>query len=140
VSHPEAAPRRQELPITSEHDVIYARTGAKRLADTLGFSIPDAVKVATVVSELARNIVVYARAGSIELEVLDSPRAGIRITAVDRGPGIADVDLILSGKYKSRTGMGLGLAGSRRLVDQLVIDSAPGRGTKVVAHKYVDRR
>ena len=120
--------------------MIYARTGAKQLADMLGFSVPDAVKVATVVSELARNIVVYARTGSLELEVVATPRAGIRITAIDQGPGIADVDLVLSGKYKSRTGMGLGLAGSKRLVDQLLVESAPGRGTKVVAQKYLDRR
>ncbi|MDF2693384.1 MAG: Anti-sigma factor RsbT [Labilithrix sp.] len=137
---PDAPPSRQEVAIASEHDVIHARTDAKRLADTLGFSIPDAVKVATVVSELARNIVNYAREGSIELEVVDTPRKGIRITAIDHGPGIPDVEHILSGKYRSRTGMGLGLVGSKRLVDQLEVDSAPGRGTKVVAHKFVERR
>jgi serine/threonine-protein kinase RsbT len=137
VNGPEAPPRRHEL--ASEHDVIHARSDAKRLADMLGFAIPDAVKIATVVSELGRNIVTYARAGQIELEVLDAPRVGIRITATDDGPGIADIAHVLSGKYRSRTGMGVGLVGSRRLVDELVVDTAPGRGTKVVAHKFVER-
>jgi serine/threonine-protein kinase RsbT len=140
VKTPDGPPARQEVVIASEHDVIHARTDAKRLADALGFSIPDAVKVATVVSELARNIVNYARAGSIELEVVDTPRTGIRITATDQGPGIPDVAHVLSGKYRSRTGMGLGLVGSKRLVDQLEVESAPGRGTKVVAHKFLERR
>lgn len=107
------------------------------MADAAGFSIPDAVKIATVVSELARNIVVYAQKGRVEFEVFRTPRVGIEIVAFDDGPGIADVAHILSGKYRSRTGMGLGLLGSKRLVDEFTVDSAPGKGTRVVARKYV---
>lgn len=120
--------------------MIHARTDAKRLADSLGFAIPDAVKIATVVSELARNIVAYAGKGTITLEVVAEPRVGIRISARDDGPGIADVAHILSGKYKSRTGMGLGIVGSKRLVDRFEIDSGPGRGTTIVAVKFMGNR
>jgi serine/threonine-protein kinase RsbT len=145
VSSPEAAPstsprRRIEFSISSEHDAIQARGGAKRLADELGFSIPDAVKIATVVSELARNIVVYAQRGRIEIEAITEPRAGLSVVAIDEGPGIADVAHILSGNYRSRTGMGLGLVGSKRLVDEFVVDSAPGKGTRVEARKFLGRR
>jgi serine/threonine-protein kinase RsbT len=110
------------------------------MADAAGFSIPDAVKIATVVSELAHNIVVYAQKGRIEFEVFRAPRVAIEIVATDDGPGIADVAHILSGKYRSRTGMGLGLLGSKRLVDEFSVDSAPGKGTRVVARKYVVAR
>jgi serine/threonine-protein kinase RsbT len=139
-----AAPRMSASPprvvaVNSEHDIVEARTVAKKLAEQCGFDLADAVKVATVVSELARNIVLYARTGRIELEVVSMPKAGIRVVASDDGPGIPNLDAVLSGKYRSKTGMGLGIVGSKRLMDQLSVDSSPGRGTRITAVKYVVR-
>lgn len=128
------------LAIATEHDAIAARRAAKALADEVGFKGPDGVKIATVVSELARNVIRYAGKGLVELTALEQPRSGIEIVVTDEGPGIADLDLILSGAYKSRTGMGLGIVGSKRLVDELEIETAPGKGTRIVARKYGGRR
>jgi anti-sigma regulatory factor (Ser/Thr protein kinase) len=125
--------------IESEHDVVLVRGEAKRIAQGVGFDVTDSVKLATVVSELARNIVLYATSGRIELDVLPPPRAGLAIIATDNGPGIPNVDEVLSGKYRSRSGMGLGLVGSRRLVDELTVEPGVPRGTRVVARKYLSR-
>lgn len=128
--------RGYRLSIVGELDIRESRTTAFQLAKAVGFDLPDATKVATVVSELARNILRYAVEGIICLEVVKRPRPGIRITAKDDGPGIRDLDSILSGTYESRSGLGLGLRGSRQMVDQFDIASFPGQGTKVVATKF----
>ena len=112
------------------------RTASLNSARSCGLHESDAVKVATVVSELARNIVQYAKQGSIEVYTFHSPRKGLRIIATDRGPGISDLKTILAGAYKSKTGLGLGLMGSRRMMDEFEVQTAPGRGTKVVAVNY----
>lgn len=102
----------------------------------LGLTEINQVKIATAISELARNIFHYAKTGRITLRKLASPRPGIEIVASDKGPGIPDLKLVLSGNYKSRTGMGKGLLGARRLVDYFEVDSSPERGTTVTLRKF----
>lgn len=125
------------IPLVNEADVTLARSTALRVALGAGMVKPDAVKVSTVVSELARNILQYAGSGYVDLRVVESPRRAVEIVASDRGPGIPNVREILEGRYRSRTGMGVGLLGSRRLVDEFEVASEPGKGTTVTAMKYV---
>lgn len=93
--------------------------------------------MATAASELARNILLYAGAGELRVGISETPSRGIQITAIDTGPGIPDVDRVMSSGYRSRTGMGMGLKGARRLMDELEIDSRVGVGTTIVARKRV---
>lgn len=118
-------------------DVVHACDLARATARGVGFTLLDQTKIATAASELARNILLYVGDGELRVVALESPRRGIQISAVDSGTGIADVDLVMSGGYRSRTGMGLGLKGTKRLMDTLEIDSRPGRGTTVVARKLL---
>lgn len=124
------------VPIGAEYDIVVARSKTKVLCAELGFPLSMQVKVATVVSELARNIVQYVGSGSIEIKRVEEPRNGIEIRALDKGNGIQDLDTILSGKYKSRTGMGMGLCGASKMMHEFNIDSRPGGGTSVVARMY----
>lgn len=124
-----------EIRITLEGDVVRARGAGRDMCRALGMSEINQVKVATAISELARNIFHYAKTGSVVVRKLTTPKAGIEIVASDSGPGIPDIKLVLSGTYKSKTGMGKGLLGARRLMDHFEIESAPGR-TVVVLRKY----
>lgn len=126
-----------EIPIKVEGDIVRARGAGRDMCRELGLSEINQVKVATAISELARNIFHYAKTGHVSLRRLSSPRSGIEIIATDNGPGIPDVKLVLSGNYKSRTGMGKGLLGARRLVDFFEVDTGPERGTRVVLRKFV---
>ena len=128
---------RMVVEINEEYDIVTARNHTKTICDDLGFGASEQVKIATVVSELARNIHAYVGRGRIELEIVSTPRRGIEIRAVDQGNGIPNIDEILSGKYRSRTGMGVGLLGTKRLMDEFRIDTAPRRGTRLVVRKYV---
>lgn len=124
-----------EITVTVEGDVVRARGAGRDMCRAMGFSEINQVKVATAISELARNIFHYAKAGKVTLKRLTTPRLGIEIIASDNGPGIPDVKHVLSGNYKSKTGMGKGLLGSRRLMDHFECESAPGR-TVIVLRKY----
>ena len=106
------------------------------MAAELGFDRASTIKVATAVSELARNIFNYAGSGIVVLAPLEGHRVGMRILAEDQGPGIPNLDDILEGNYRSRTGMGLGILGSRKIMDSFDIQSTPGKGTRVVMQKY----
>jgi signal transduction histidine kinase/DNA-binding response OmpR family regulator len=129
------------IPIEREHDVVTVRQRAREVAATLGFDAQDQTRVATAISELARNAFMYARGGEVEFRVEGQrPPQLLAIRVSDRGPGIADVDSILAGRYRSGTGMGLGLAGARRLVDRFEISSTPGQGTAVTVAKLFPRR
>ncbi len=130
----ESAGKSSSVPITSEADVVLARHAARELCARMGFSHAEAVKAATVVSELARNIVVYAGTGEITVAPwINHAHAGIEIRAVDDGPGIPHLDIILSGRYRSRTGLGLGILGARRLAREFEISAPAGKGTHIVA-------
>ncbi|HWI12880.1 MAG TPA: histidine kinase dimerization/phospho-acceptor domain-containing protein, partial [Burkholderiales bacterium] len=124
-----------------EQDVVAVRQRARQIAALLGFDSQDQVRLATAVSEIARNAFRYAGGGKVDfsLEGESSPQL-LLIRVSDRGPGIADLNAILEGRYRSDTGMGMGIAGARRLVDQFEIRSAPGRGTEVVLKKLLPRR
>jgi signal transduction histidine kinase len=117
------------LEISSEHDVVLARQRARRIAGLLGFDTQDQTRIATAVSEIARNAHQYAGRGQIVFEL--SPETGLAISIRDQGPGIARLPEVLDGRYRSATGRGLGILGARRLTDWFEIRSAPDAGTSV---------
>jgi serine/threonine-protein kinase RsbT len=127
----------QTIPINEESDVLRARTACRDVCEKLGFSMLDQVKIATAVSELARNIVAYAGRGTIDIAAIHGKPRAIDIVARDQGPGIPNLDQILAGLYKSRTGLGMGLRGVKRLMDHFDIQTGPGRGTQVTLRKVV---
>jgi serine/threonine-protein kinase RsbT len=128
----------QAIPIRSEVDIVVARSAGRQMCQTLGFSSLLQIKMATAISELARNIVQYAGEGKISLKASEEDgRSYLEVVAMDDGPGIPHLDEILSGTYRSRTGMGKGLTGTRNMVDNFDIKSGPGSGTRVVIRKWV---
>lgn len=127
--------QRLVVDIIEEYDIVTARGECRNLCARLGFAASEQVKIATVVSELARNIVQYVGRGRIELIAIQLPHKGIEIISTDEGTGIPDVDLVLSGSYQSRTGMGVGLVGTKRLMDHFEVESGP-TGTRIVTRKY----
>lgn len=123
--------------IDSDRDILSARQQGRALAQQLGLSSSDQTVVATVISELARNIVLYARPGALTLGVLESNgRRGVWVEARDRGPGIADIERALRVGFSTSKSLGLGLPGVRRLVDEFEIRSKPGKGTVVKVKKW----
>jgi serine/threonine-protein kinase RsbT len=125
------------LPIAADSDIVMARQHGRRLADQLGFSSSDQVLVATAISEVARNIVQYARRGEVLLEIANlGRRRGVLIVASDKGPGIPDVALAMEDGYSTSRSLGLGLPGARRLMDEFDIVSVVGEGTTVTMKKW----
>jgi serine/threonine-protein kinase RsbT len=123
--------------VTTDADVVAARQRGRALAGHIGFTAGDQTVIAAAISELARNILLYARHGEIVLEAVDGQgRKGIKITARDTGPGIRDVPKAMTDGYSTSGGLGLGLPGARRLVDEFEIMSAPGKGTTIVMVKW----
>jgi serine/threonine-protein kinase RsbT len=123
--------------IATDADIITARQAGRRLAAQAGCSGTDMTEVATAISEIARNIVIYAGHGEIQMALVNrGRRAGVEIVAVDQGPGIRDIDRALEDGFTTGHGLGLGLPGSRRLMDDFQVVSVPGQGTKVVMHKW----
>ncbi len=122
--------------ITGEYDIVAVRGKAREVCEEIGFSMSVQIKVATVVSELARNIVQYARSGEILLNKIKRPREGIEVVAMDEGPGIGQLDTILSGEHKSQMGMGMGILGTKNLMDDFDVQTEAG-GTRVTARKYL---
>ena len=121
------------IPIESDADVVTARQQARSMAGALDLTSTDQTLLATAISEVARNITTYAKRGEVELSVVhdDKGREGIKVIARDHGPGIENLDLALQDGYTSGGGLGLGLPGARRLVDDFHIETAPGQGTTV---------
>jgi len=133
-----AVPERSvSITVRSESDIVLARNEGRAICEELGFTLALQIKVSTAISELARNIVLYVGVGQIVLRVIDRPSLGIEIIARDQGPGIEHLEAVLSGRYDSKTGMGMGLYGTRNLMDDFNIDSQPGRGTEVIVRKYL---
>jgi len=123
--------------INSDQDIVVARQKGRVLASELGFSSGDATLIATAISELARNIVSYARRGEITLKgIHGSSQIGILVIASDEGPGIADIRQALGDGFSTSGSLGLGLPGVRRLMDDFEISSQPGRGTIVAVKKW----
>jgi serine/threonine-protein kinase RsbT len=127
-----------ELPIRTGDDVVRVRQQVRLLAAKSGLSLVDQTKVVTAASELARNALVHGGGGLARIEAVTSGqgRGGIRIGFTDDGPGIADVDLALTDGWSSGDGLGLGLSGARRLVDEFELTSKPGGGTSVLVVKW----
>jgi signal transduction histidine kinase/CheY-like chemotaxis protein len=127
--------------IRYERDVVLARQRARQIAGLIGFDIQDQTRIATALSEVARNAFEYARGGDVEfrLEGTTVPQLLV-IEVTDRGPGIADLAAVLEGRYRSRTGMGVGIIGARRLMDRFEISSPPSGGTTVVLTRLLPRR
>ncbi len=127
-----------ELPIRSGDDVVRVRQQVRTAAAATGLSLVDQTKLVTAASELARNALVHGGGGMAQVEVIISGngRSGIRVTFSDGGPGISDLDLAMTDGWTTGSGLGLGLSGARRLVDEFDLKTAPGAGTSVVVSKW----
>lgn len=122
----------ERLEVRADSDVVRVRQLVRAVAQKARLSLVDQTKLVTAASELARNTLVYGGGGDVEVELVsDGRRSGVRAVFSDEGPGIPDLDLALTDGWTSGSGLGLGLSGSRRLVEQFSIDTAPGAGTRV---------
>lgn len=125
------------LPLRCEADIVLTRQAARRKAIELGFGLIDQTKFVTAASELARNAIEHGGGGEVALDTLqEGIRRGLRATFTDRGPGIPDMELALTDGYTTGNGMGLGLSGSRRLVNDFTISSTVGQGTCVTITRW----
>lgn len=132
-----SATANDQVPIVTSADVVRVRNAVRLMAERTGFRHLDVTKLVTAASEIARNTLVYGGGGIAHIEsVSDGSRCGVRLVFVDDGPGIADIPLALREGYTSGNGMGLGLSGSNRLVDEFAIDSEVARGTRVTMTKW----
>ena len=126
-----------ELPLKDEHDIVRGRQAVRRMTQELTFSLVDQTKMVTAASELARNALIYGGGGILRWEMLlDGGKRGLRLTFQDQGPGIADVGLALSDGWSSGNGLGLGLTGARRLVNEFELDTIVGKGTRVTVTRW----
>ena len=124
-------------PVLIEQDVVLARQTARKLAQECGMRLIDLTKMVTAVSELARNTMVYGGGGDMDWQIIeDGMRTGLRITFRDEGPGIPDLKLAMTDGWTSGSGMGLGLTGAKRLVNEFELDTAPGAGTRITITRW----
>jgi len=132
------AVREETMDVRSDEDVMRVRQVTRQWAIDLGFSLIDQTKIVTAASELARNALVHGGGGLARVEVITSAlgKNGVRVGFTDEGPGITDLDLALTDGWSSGVGLGLGLSGARRLVDEFELTSKPGTGTSVVVIKW----
>jgi serine/threonine-protein kinase RsbT len=129
--------KHETRPVRSEIDIVQARQAVRNWAKELGFSLVDQTKIVTAASELARNVLVHGGGGCMRMEALnEGARRGLRLNFEDQGPGIADIELALRDGYTTGGGLGLGLSGSRRLVNDFEIASKVGEGTRVTVVKW----
>ena len=127
----------RRIAIQREADIVLARQAGRQLAAQLGFSATDQTLIATAISEVARNIVVYAVHGEVVLtSVEDGARIGVQVTATDNGPGIDNKELALRDGFSTKNSLGLGLPGAKRLMDDFQLESEVGRGTTVTMKKW----
>lgn len=125
-----------EEPLRSQHDIVLARQVVRRLSQELRFSLVDQTKMVTAASELARNTLIYGGGGEMHWHILnDGPKRGLELTFADQGPGIPNIDLALTDGWTSGGGLGLGLSGARRLVNQFAIESSTA-GTRVTIVRW----
>jgi serine/threonine-protein kinase RsbT len=126
----------ENVPLVSEGDVVAVRRRVREVASQLGFSLVDQTKVVTAASELARNTLIHGKGGEMRLNQLNGPRLGLRLTFEDKGPGIPDISLALRDGFTTGSGLGLGLGGAKRLVNEFEIVSRVGEGTKITVTKW----
>ena len=127
---------RETVPLMAEPDVVSVRRRVREVAAKIGFSLVDQTKVVTAASELARNTLIYGGGGSMVLETLNGPRVGLKLTFEDNGPGIPNIELALRDGFTTGSGLGLGLGGAKRLVNEFSVDSRVGEGTKVMITRW----
>jgi serine/threonine-protein kinase RsbT len=129
--------RHETMSIQSSADIVMVRQAVRKLAVELGFSLVDQTKIVTAASELARNTLDYGGGGTVQLEGLqEGIRKGLRLTFEDSGPGIPDIDLALKDGYTTGGGLGMGLSGTKRLVNEFDIFSRVGEGTRITIAKW----
>jgi serine/threonine-protein kinase RsbT len=127
----------ESLPLVSEQDIVAARQKVRKVAQEIGFSVVDQTKIVTAASELVRNAVVYGGGGTLGWQVIaENGRQGLQLTITDHGPGIEDLTLAMKDGWTSGSGLGLGLPGAKRLVNQFKIESRPGVGTTVIVTRW----
>ena len=127
----------ETLELRATEDIVRVRQTARAWAVTIGFSLVDQTKIVTATSELARNTIDHGRGGNVRLRwVENGARKGLRLDFTDTGPGIANIELALRDGYTTGTGLGLGLSGSRRLMNEFEIESEPGKGTRVSVTRW----
>ena len=132
-----AVTRTESLSLRAEQDVVLARQAVRKLTQELKFSLVDQTKMVTAASELARNTVIYGGGGVMKCELLvDGARNGLRLTFEDQGPGIPDLSLALKDGWTSGGGLGMGLSGAKRLVNEFDIASEVGKGTRVTIARW----
>ena len=123
--------------VRTEQDIVLARQAVRRLSQAVGFGLVDQTKIVTAASELARNIVVYGVGGTMTCETMhEAGRNGLRLNFVDEGPGIENLEQAMTDGWTSGKGMGLGLSGAKRLVNEFEIETAPGKGTRVTVARW----
>jgi serine/threonine-protein kinase RsbT len=126
-----------EVPIRTETDIVMVRKCVREAATQLGFGVTDVTRIITAVSELARNVFLYAGNGVLRCRTLDqSGRVGIELIVEDNGPGIPNLDQAMEAGFTTGGGLGLGLPGTKRLMDEMVVDTQVGRGTKITVKKW----
>jgi serine/threonine-protein kinase RsbT len=129
--------RNGEAPLRSEHDIVLARQLVRKLTQEIGFSLVDQTKMVTAASELARNAFTYGRGGTMHWELLNGgERRGLRLKFADEGPGIPNLDLAMTDGWTSGNGLGMGLTGAKRLVNEFDIDTKVGGGTRVTIVRW----
>jgi serine/threonine-protein kinase RsbT len=129
--------KEETAPIRASDDVVKVRRIVRDWAVALGFSLVDQTKVVTAASELARNVIDYGGGGDFRIEALNNDsRRGLRLTFSDEGPGIVDMEQAMKDGFTTGGGLGLGLGGAKRLVNEFIIDSKPGRGTTVIVVRW----
>lgn len=129
--------RADTVAVRTSEDVVVVRTSVRKVAAELRFGIVDQTKIVTAASEIARNTIDYGRGGNLRMEVLNNgPKRGLRLIFEDHGPGIRDIDQAMTDGFTSGTGMGLGLGGTRRLMDEFKIASKLNEGTTVTITKW----
>ncbi len=129
--------RRESLPIQSSSDVVLARQKVRQWATELSFTLVDQTKLVTAASELARNTLDHGKGGQMVIEAVENlSRQGLKLTFEDQGPGIPDIQAALRDGFTTGTGMGLGLGGSKRLVNDFHIESEAGKGTRITVVRW----
>jgi serine/threonine-protein kinase RsbT len=132
--------RSESFSVRTPPDIVIVRQTVRTWCLAIGMGLVDLTKIVTAASEIARNTLDYGKGGSMLLEeVRDGLRAGVRLTFEDQGPGIPDIPRALSDGYTTGGGMGLGLGGTKRLVDEFSLDSTPGTGTRIAITKWKSR-
>jgi len=129
--------RRETLPLKNSNDVVLARQKVRQWATELRFTLVDQTKLVTAASELARNTLDHGKGGAMAIEQVGvGGRVGLKLIFEDQGPGIPDIEIALKDGFTTGNGMGLGLGGSKRLVNEFSIDSTPGKGTRVTVVRW----